>query len=175
MWGVKLPLSPNMLGEEKPTFDSMLVKGLDAHTTTTNKVRVWYTQLNPWFWIQIQKIAGPTAKNHVWYKGFKWGFKSQLEFYVGPMANLSSPLQLFLNPSRIQIRTQFFCGSQFLPLLGPPNSFLPFSLSLLHCFSASLSLSSRPLQVRPPFPDYLSSLISAKTLTGPHNFTPLPV
>jgi hypothetical protein len=27
-------------------------------------------------------------------------------------------------------------------LLGPPYSFLPFSLSLLHCFSASLSLLS---------------------------------
>jgi hypothetical protein len=70
---------------------------------------------------------------------------------VGPIANLSSPLQLFLNPSRIQIRTQFFCGSHFLPLLGPPNSFLPFSLSLLHCFSASLSLLSaisRPLHPR---------------------------
>jgi hypothetical protein len=70
---------------------------------------------------------------------------------VGPIANLSSPLQLFLNPSRIQIRTQFFCGSHFLPLLGPPNSFLPFSLSLLHCFSASLSLLSaisRPLHRR---------------------------
>jgi hypothetical protein len=70
---------------------------------------------------------------------------------VGPIANLSSPLQLFLNLSRIQIRTQFFCGSHFLPLLGPPNSFLPFSLSLLHCFSASLSLLSaisRPLHPR---------------------------
>ena len=114
-------------------------------------MRVWYTQLNPGFWIQIQKIAGPTAKNHVWYKGFKWGFKSQLEFYVGPIANLSSPLQLFLNPSRIQIRTQFFCGSHFLPLLGPPNSFLPFSLSppLLLCLSLSLlSAISRPLHRR---------------------------
>jgi hypothetical protein len=70
---------------------------------------------------------------------------------VGPIANLSSPLQLFLNPSRIQIRTHFFYGSHFLPLLGPPNSFLPFSLSLLHCFSASLSLLSaisRPLHPR---------------------------
>ena len=32
--------------------------------------------------------------------------KSQLEFYMGLMPNLSSAFSLFLNPSRIQIRTQ---------------------------------------------------------------------
>ena len=31
--GVKLPLNPNMLGEEKPTSDPILVKGSDAHTS----------------------------------------------------------------------------------------------------------------------------------------------
>jgi hypothetical protein len=70
---------------------------------------------------------------------------------VGPIANLSSPLQLFLNPSRIQILTQFFCGSHFLPLLAPPSSFLPF-LSLSSTASllslSLLSAISRPLHRR---------------------------
>jgi hypothetical protein len=65
--------------------------------------------------------------------------------------------QLFLNPCRIQIWTQFFCGSQFLPLLSPHISlFSQFSLSLLQMLCCS-SLS-RPLQflrehhIRPPWP-----------------------
>jgi hypothetical protein len=78
------------------------------------------------------------------------------------MVNLSSPLQLFLNPSQIQIRTQFFCGSHFLPLLDPPNSFLPFSLSLLHCFSAFLSLLSA-ITGTASSPDYLSSFNLGQT------------
>ena len=149
MWFGKVPTPRGVI--QSP----LLLRNVEYNGTRLNRsslLRVWYTQLNPWFWIQIQKIAGPTVKNHVWYKGFKWGFKSQLEFLCGSHSKFEFSLQLFLNPVRIQIRTQFFCGSQFLPLLGPPNSFLPFSLSLLHCFSASLSLSSRPLQTRPRTP-----------------------
>jgi hypothetical protein len=53
------------------------------------------------------------------------------------MPNLSSPFSLFLNPSQIQIRTQFTWVPVLLPLLGPRSSFLPiFSLSppVLLCF-----------------------------------------
>jgi hypothetical protein len=68
------------------------------------------------------------------------------------MANLSSPLQLFLNPSRIQIRTQFFCGSQFLPLLAHQIHFSRFSLSppLLLCLSLSLGTKAATLEVASP-------------------------
>jgi hypothetical protein len=61
------------------------------------------------------------------------------------MSNLSSPFHLFLNPSRIQIRTQFSCGPSLLPLLAHLLLFSPFSLTLLQCFSTSLSCS-QPLQ-----------------------------
>jgi hypothetical protein len=56
------------------------------------------------------------------------------------MPILSSTFHLFLNPSRIQIRTQFSCGSQFITVIGPTRSFLLpiFSLSPLY---ASLLLS----------------------------------
>ena len=106
-------------------------------------------QLKRWFWIQIQKIASLIVKNLVWYTGFKWGLKFQLEFYVGPITNLSSSFHMFLNPSRIQILTQFFCGSQFITVAGPTLFFSPiFSLSppLLLCLS--LSNISRPLHRR---------------------------
>ena len=68
----------------------------------------------------------------------------------GPMANLSSPLHLILNPSRIQIQTQFFCGSQFITVAGPTLFFsLVFSLSLSPPLLLCLSLS--PLgHYRPP-------------------------
>jgi hypothetical protein len=46
------------------------------------------------------------------------------------MPILSSAFHLFLNPSRIQIRTQFFCGSQFITVTGPTFFFSPiFTLS----------------------------------------------
>ena len=77
------------------------------------------------------KNRGSHIKKNVWYMRFKWGLKSQLEFYVDPMPILSSAFHLFLNPSRIQIRTQFFCGSQFITVSGPIFFFSPiFSLSL---------------------------------------------
>jgi hypothetical protein len=72
------------------------------------------------------------------------------------MANLSSPLHLFLNPSRIQIQTQFFCGSQFITIVGPTLFFSPvFSLSppLLLCLSLSPLGHYRP-PVRPSSPRF---------------------
>ena len=107
-------------------------------------MRVWYTGFKSGFCTQIQKIVGPTLKKHVWYMRFKWGLKSQLEFYVDSMPIFSLVFHLFLNPSRIQIRTQFFCGSQFITVTGPTFFFSPHFLSLLQ---TSLLLScSRPLQ-----------------------------
>ncbi len=83
------------------------------------------------------------------------------------MPNLSSPLQLFLNPSRIQIQTQFFCGSQFITVAGPTFFFLPiFSLSppVLLCFSLLLSAITEPLilslHYSRPNPSHCSSLQS---------------
>ena len=105
-------------------------------------LRVWYMQFKSWFCIQIQKIAGPTLKKLIWYMRFKWGLKSQLEFYVGSMPNLSLAFHLFFNSSRIQIWTQFFCGSNLLPLLAHFFLIFPFSLSLSPPdFSTSLSCS----------------------------------
>ena len=75
--------------------------------------------------------------------------KSQLEFLCGSHDKFEFTFKLFLNPSRIQIRTQFFCGSKFLPLLGPPYSFLPFSLS-------------PPLLLSIALGHYRASLLSAK-------------
>ena len=78
-------------------------------------------------------VTGSPLKKHVWYAIFKWGLKSQLKLYMGPMSNLSSIICLFLNLIWIQIRTQFTCVPVLLPLLGPHvSSFSPFSLSLLH-------------------------------------------
>ena len=55
---------------------------------------------------------------------FKWGLKSQLEFYVGPMPNLSLVICLFLNP----IRTEFM----WVPDNAIFNSFLsPFKICLV--------------------------------------------
>ena len=66
---------------------------------------------------------------------------------MGPIANLSSPLHQFLNPSRIQIQTQFFCGSQFITVAGP-TLFFSSVFSLSSTASLPLSLSSRPLHRR---------------------------
>ena len=58
------------------------------------------------------------------------------------MPNLSLPFSLFLNPSRIQIRTQFTWIPVLLRLLDLCSSFLPiFSLSppVLLCFSLPCS------------------------------------
>ena len=99
--------------------------------------------LNPDSVIQIH-----TAKKVVWYKIFEWGLKSQLEFYVGPMSNLSSAFGLFLNPSRIQIRIEFMCGSQFIIVTGPRYFFSLHFLSLSsRCFPLSFS---QPLQRAEP-------------------------
>ena len=75
------------------------------------------------------------------------GFHGKFEF----------TLRLFFNPSRIQIRTQFFCGSQFLPLLGPHVSlFSQFSLSLSsRCCAAPHSLDHYNFfenHIRPTWP-----------------------
>ena len=137
-------------------------------------MRVWYTQLKRWFWIQIQKIAGPTVKKLVWYTGFKWGLKS--EFYMDPWQIWVHPFTCFWIQAGFKSRLNFFVGPSLLPLMGPPYSFLSFSLSLslLHCFSASLSLSTRPLQT--PCTPFLSQILSLhysrpNPLTGPHYFT----
>jgi hypothetical protein len=61
------------------------------------------------------------------------------------MSNLSSSFGLFLNPSWIQIRTQFLWVPVYYHYWAHVILFSPFSLSLLQCFSASLSCS-RPLQ-----------------------------
>ena len=61
---------------------------------------------------------------------FKWELKSQLEFYVDPMPNLSSAICLFLNPIRIQIRTEFMWVPIYYRYWAHVFSFLPiFSLS----------------------------------------------
>ena len=83
------------------------------------------------------RITGSHVKKHVWYAIFKWKLKSQLEFYVGSMPNLSSVICLFLN----LIWTKFmwvpvsyrYWAHTFL--LSPI-----FSLSSIS-FSASLSCS----------------------------------
>ena len=102
-------------------------------------MRVWYTIFKSGFCDSNTKSLGPTPKKLVWYIIFKWGLKSQLEFYVDPMPNLSSAFHLFLNPSRIQIRTEFMWVPVYYRYWANVFSFLPiFSLSPP---SASLLLS----------------------------------
>ena len=85
--------------------------------------------------IQIHNQLVPLKKKDVWYVVFKWGLKSQLEFYVGPMSNLSSPFDLFFNPSRIQIRTEFM----WVPVYNSTTQFLiHFSLPSRSVWSFSL-------------------------------------
>ena len=70
---------------------------------------------------------------------------------MGPIANLSSPFQLFLNPNRIQIQTQFFCGSHFLPLLAHQIHFSRFlSLSPLGHYRYGLLSPIISLQCHQP-------------------------
>ena len=91
--------------------------------------------------IQIHNHWVPLKKKDVWYTIFKWRLKSQLEFYVGPMTNLRTSISLFLNPSRIQIRTEFTWVPVLLLLLAM-FLFSSFSLSLLQtilCFPLSFS------------------------------------
>ena len=56
------------------------------------------------------------------------------------MANLRTAYQLFLNSMRIQIRTEFYVGPNFIT--GPTNlyAFSSFSLSLKIILDSSLSL-----------------------------------
>ena len=79
--------------------------------------------------IQIYNHWVPLKKD-VWYTEFKWRLKSQLEFYVGPITNLRTPISLFFNPNRIQIRTEFMWIPILLQLLGHVPFLLIFSLSL---------------------------------------------
>ena len=116
-------------------------------------MRVWYTQLKPWFWIQIQKIAGPMIKNLVWYRGFKWGLKSQLEFYVGPMTNLSSPVfesKPDSNPYSIFLWVLVFTVAGPTKFISPVFSLSPplllcLSLSPLGYYRAQTPLPSSPI------------------------------
>ncbi len=105
--------------------------------------------------IQNHRISQKKKKKDVWYTWFKWGLKSQLKFCVSPMPNLSLAFHLFLNPSRIQIRTQFFCRSQFITVTEPTFFISPDFLYLSS--SASLPLSLSPLghyRARTVMPDY---------------------
>ena len=70
---------------------------------------------------------------------FKWRLKSQLEFYVSPIPNLRTSINLFLNSSRIQIWIEFMWVLVLLSLLGPRFFSLHFLslLQMLLCFSLS--------------------------------------
>ena len=90
--------------------------------------------------------------------------KSQLEFDMSPMPNLSSAFPLFFNPNRIQIRTEFglnSCGSQFITVPGPTCSFFLPIFSLSPPDVSELFLSAKPngsSTRRAPIPNHPRSL-----------------
>ena len=84
--------------------------------------------------------------------------KSQPEFYMGPMPNLRIPISLFLNPSRIQIRTQFMWVPVLLPLLGHSSIILDSSLSL----SPAITEEGSPLKQKIPIAKTYSIHSSSK-------------
>jgi hypothetical protein len=59
------------------------------------------------------------------------------------MTNLKTAYQLFLDSKRIQIRTEFYVGPNFITVTGPTNlyAFSPCSLSLSENYSRRFSLS----------------------------------
>ena len=64
------------------------------------------------------------------------------------MTNLRTPISLFLNPSRIQIQTEFMWVPVLLSLLGP-RSFSPHFLSLSPPDTSKLFLSAKPMDLPP--------------------------
>jgi hypothetical protein len=84
------------------------------------------------------------------------------------MPNLSSHFDLFLNPSRIQIRTQFLWVPVYYRYWAHVLLFSPFSLSLSSSASLLLSLALSHYRARtllpssPRAPYSLSSLLSTK-------------
>ena len=104
---------------------------------------------------------------------------------MGPMANLSSSLHLFLNPSRIQIQTQFFCGFQFITItrptfffsrhffLSPPEAPLLLSLALGH-YRARTPLPSSPI-IEPHIFSLFITLSQTPTTSTTATTTPNPI
>ena len=78
-------------------------------------------------------------------------------------AKFDNTFGLFLNPSRIQIWTQFFCGSQFITVTGPTFFFSPhFFLSPPEA-SLLLSLALGHYRAQTPLP--------SSPITEPHIFS----
>ena len=97
--------------------------------------------------------------------------KSQPEFYMGPMPNLRIPISLFLNPSRIQIRTQFMWVPVLLPLLGHSSIILDSSLSL----SPAITEEGSPLKQKIPIAKtYSIHSSSKKTSSETHSKKKIP-
>ena len=100
------------------------------------------------------------------------------------MPNLSSAFHLFLNPSRIQIWTQFFCGFQFITLtrptfffsphffLSPPEAPLHLSLALGH-YRAWTPLPSSPITEPHIFSLFIT--LSQTPTTSTTTTTPNPI
>ena len=74
------------------------------------------------------------------------------------MPNLRIPISLFLNPSRIQIRTQFMWVPVLLPLLGHSSIILDSSLSL----SPAITEEGSPLKQKIPIARTYSIQSSSK-------------
>jgi hypothetical protein len=85
---------------------------------------------------------------------------------MGPMPNLRTAISLFLNPSRIQIRTQFMWVPVLLLLLGHSSIILDSSLSL----SPAIIEEGSPLKQKIPIArTYSIHSSSKKTYSETHS------